>query len=410
MKNLISTENKKIVNDILTIVFAMLAVYFVLWAFTGNWVLNSNVYNSYSLQARRWLDGFLDLGQNYEHLELAIFEGKFFVSFPPFPSVVLLPFVLIFGTATPDHLITCVCGIIGAIYIYKIARHFEITSPLSIMLALLATVASNFLFVGANGGVWFIAQTMSFTFTTISLYFAINDNKNNGWLSLLFWAFAVGCRPMQIIYIPVLLYFLYFKAKGNIIKRLWWALPTLAVAIFYMWLNYSRFGSIIEFGHNYLPEFIESPEGQFSVSYILPNLQNMFKIPQLESFASGNFGKVAFPTFNGFAFYLVSPVFLLYFICFVKRIFNFKNIENKFLFFATPVLIAIHILLLCAHKTLGGWQFGNRYTIDFIPISMLGLCALFPKTKGLEKTSIAFLFFGMALNLVGSIAVYNFWI
>ena len=57
-----------------------------------------NPYNSYALQAARWLEGYLDLGQNYAHLEIASFGGKFFVSFPPFPSLVLLPLIPFFGT------------------------------------------------------------------------------------------------------------------------------------------------------------------------------------------------------------------------------------------------------------------------------------------------------------------------
>ena len=29
-----------------------------------------------------------------------------------------------------------------------------------------------------------------------------------------------------------------------------------------------------------------------------------------------------------------------------------------------PVMALIHVYILCAHKTLGAWQFGNRYLVD----------------------------------------------
>lgn len=101
---------------------ALLGTFWVIAAFTGQWPWQSNPYNSYALQTDSWLKGRLDLGQNYEWLELAIYQGKYFVSFPPFPSYVLIPFVVLFGTNTPDHLIALAVTIIGCIYAVKLYR------------------------------------------------------------------------------------------------------------------------------------------------------------------------------------------------------------------------------------------------------------------------------------------------
>ena len=70
-------------------VICPLAFLIVLWvaaSFTGHWATEENPYRSYALQACAWLDGRLDLGKDYPWLELAIYEGKYYVSFPPFPS------------------------------------------------------------------------------------------------------------------------------------------------------------------------------------------------------------------------------------------------------------------------------------------------------------------------------------
>ena len=85
-----STKQRKYKQamDVAALFLIVLAVHFVVAAFSGSWPWSSNSYNSYLLQTLSWLEGRLDLGQNYEWLELAIFEGKFFVSFPPFPSFV----------------------------------------------------------------------------------------------------------------------------------------------------------------------------------------------------------------------------------------------------------------------------------------------------------------------------------
>ena len=51
--------------------------------------LDANPYNSYALQAARWLEGHLDLAENYAHLEIASYGGRYFISFPPFSEVML---------------------------------------------------------------------------------------------------------------------------------------------------------------------------------------------------------------------------------------------------------------------------------------------------------------------------------
>ena len=48
-------------------------------------------YDSYTLQALAWREGKISLGQDYPHLELAVYEGDWYVSFPPVPSLVRRP-------------------------------------------------------------------------------------------------------------------------------------------------------------------------------------------------------------------------------------------------------------------------------------------------------------------------------
>lgn len=43
----------------------------------------TSVYNTYTLQALAWREGRTWLSQDYPHLELAIFDGRYYVSFPP---------------------------------------------------------------------------------------------------------------------------------------------------------------------------------------------------------------------------------------------------------------------------------------------------------------------------------------
>src|SRR5262249_39714971 len=67
-------------------------------------------FNHYALLADAWLHRRLDLGgpppAYTQFNDFARFQGRYYVSFPPFPAVLLAPIVALFGGAdrTPDGL------------------------------------------------------------------------------------------------------------------------------------------------------------------------------------------------------------------------------------------------------------------------------------------------------------------
>lgn len=393
------------VSVVLCIIFANSIIY----AFTGNGPFAANIYNSYSLQANAWLSGRLDLGRNYSHLEIALYNGKYFISFPPFPSVVLLPFALFFGTATPDALIVLFMAAVSGVYAFKLADIFLDNFNASFFLSLFVCVGSNFLFLSNSGAVWFMAQAFAFAFTLMSLYYACKKSGKGckPALSLFFLCCAMGCRPFQAVYLPVVLYLIYINKKLPLIqfikKIMLWAAPALILGVFYMLLNYARFGRIFEFGHNYLPEFQEAAHGQFSTHYLAENIKNLLRLPKLSG------GKITFEKFNGTAFWLVSPAFLSYAVLFVKRVFERKKmtLAERVIFFAVPFFILLHFLLLCLHRTMGGWHFGNRYTVDALPVLLLGIVSLKPDRKLFQLLNLPLLLFGAGINIAGTILLYN---
>ena len=399
-------------NDLLSfflIVCSLLAVYFVIWSFTGMWPWTKNYYNSYTLQACRWLQGHLDLGQNYSHLEIAEYNGKFFVSFPPFPSYVLLPFALLFGENTPDGWIALGVSILSAYYVWKLLAHFQKTGNSGIFYTVFVMLGSNMLFIGTNGWVWFFAQNLCFLLSVAALYYAL---QGNGYLSLGFWAGSVGCRPFNAIYGIILFLILSQKLTQEnpgakfrkILKEYWkWAIPPVLIAISYLLLNFFRFGNPLEFGHNYLPEFTQAAKGQFHPDYMKENLPLLFQWPKI-----GADGKLLYPKWNGMAFYLATPLF---FSCFLYTVYALcKKKEITLTVWLTFCLIAIHLLCLTAHKTMGGFQFGNRYTLDTLPYVLFALLNLAEPEDKLEKFQYPFAILGIALNVAGTIAVYNNWI
>lgn len=397
----------------LLVPLSVLAVVGVIAAFTGEWPWNGNPYNSYVLQADSWLRGRLDLinGENYSWLELAVYEGKYYVSFPPFPSYVMLPFVLVFGTAVPDHWIALAVMVTGAVYAVRLYKTLAVTPRQTEFFVLFLYLASGLLFVCINGYVWFIAQNMCFTLSLMSLFYAVRGK--GGW-ALALWACAVGCRPMVVLYLPVLGYILWkgWKEKGDgtgicslIRKRWYWGMGATLIALSYMILNYLRFGSVLEFGHNYLPEFTRTRTGQFHISYLAGNLKNLLRlpVPDQESHA------LQFPTDNGMAFWLAAPLFLTIAAAWLYAMIR-KRRQQMFLLILLPLLALLHVLFICSHRTLGGWHFGNRYLLDLLPYLFYGLLVWKPQGEWFARWNMPLFYLGLSLQLIGTAATYNHWI
>ena len=76
---------------------------------------------------------------------------------------------------------------------------------------------------------------------------------------------------------------------------------------------------------------------------------------------------------------------------------------------ALPSLSLICLFVLCSHRTLGGWQFGNRYLLDLMPWLFCGLALWKPDKAAFDKACIPLFGFGAAVNFAGTILAYNLW-
>lgn len=382
-------RKRKQAMDVAALFLIILAVHFVVGAFTGTWPWSGNAYNSYLLQTLSWLEGRLDLGQNYEWLELAIYQDKFFVSFPPFPSFVYLPFAIIFGDKTPEGWIAFFVMLLGAFFALRLAWHYLGTGAKAVFWSAFLYVGTNVLYVTLDAGVWFIAQSMALTLSLMAIFYAV---KGKGGLSLFFWGCSVGCRPLQVLYAPILLYILYRGLKKEhpdynlftmIKKRFYWAIPVCIVALSYMILNYARFGSIAEFGHNHLPCYNRDETRQFNLEYIKNNLPSLLRLPE-----KTDNGTLHFSIFNGNCIFLVSPIFASYFIYLIRKFIRKQKID-RFLLVNIPVMVCLHILALCAHDTMGGFHFGHRYINDTLAYVYLAVMMFAGTTETWKKKTTA---------------------
>lgn len=385
-------------------VVCLLAVLAVLWtlaSFTGHWPTEDNPYRSYALQACAWLDGRLDLGQDYPWLELAIAQDKYYVSFPPFPSVVLLPFAAVFGADTPDHWISIAFTLIGVVYAIRLYREITGEYAQAEQYVLYLFLGNGYLFIALQGWVWFMAQTMSFTFSLMALYYAVKRYTGRAFACL---ACAFGCRPMVAVYAPLLL-MLAVKSDGfrAFVRKGYRLIPACLIVTFYMALNAARFGNPLEFGHNYLPEFVRAEEGQFSLGYAMKHLNQLLRLPK----AGGKEGMLVYDTYDCMAFWLIAPITLSFFVAWLYALAK-KRKQYGLELAVLPLMLAVHLVIICCHRTLGGYQFGNRYIVDMLPYVFYGLLRWKPRRETL--LSIPLFMLGFSVNLIGTVATYNHWI
>lgn len=416
-----------------------------------------NANDSYTLQAMAWRDGRVALDKNYPWLELAVLnndyfennsmndyksykeyfydennqfieykDNEYYVSFPPFPSVPMYLLTFIFGENTPSNIISILYGIGAFVFAILIGRRFKYSYLHSICGAILITIASSTFFLLAaefpgSGSVWYMAQLLSLFLTTAAFYFIHGKNEKDIYAAFILLGFAVGCRPFQILYYFYFAYVILKKYNYKFVKTIKFYIPAAIIGICYMVYNYVRFGSIFEFGHNYLPEMMLAPDGQFNLSYITVNYKRMFfLLPEISG------GSVEFSDI-GFACWITNVIFIITFVTLIFSIKNYlskaSNVDNSskkktaninaiILF----ILIVIHFVLILMHKSLGMLQFGSRYTIDTFPATLVLLTKIMkPIIKKKKSATKCILYYvcivcilgGTILNVSATLNYFN---
>ena len=337
---------------------SLLALALVLYhSLAGGTLLSPNVYDSYLLQAQNWLEGraYIEGGESHPWLELAVFEGRYYLSFPPVPSVLaLLPAALGLSLGNLWQALWALAALAGVYLCFWRAGH----APRACAFwALFATLSANFFWLACSGGVWFQAQVLNFAFTVWGLFFWLKKQYAPAFFLL---ALAVGCRPFTALFAVVLWLGAALGAAKE--RRLAaFTAPPAAVALALGWYNFIRFGNPFEFGHSYLPEFVRDG-GQFTLENFWQNLWNVLRPVTLTSSL-----ELSFSTFNGFCLFIASPIFLLWAVDIVRAAAKKRLAPRDLL---APALALITLAALCLHRTMGGWQFGARYTVDLIPLAL----------------------------------------
>jgi len=378
-----------------------LACYAVLAGFSGQRFLRQSDAPHFVYQAQAWLDGRLDLdpsvlpnledwacvrevGGEKVRCEGPVRPGdKWYVSFPAFPSVVMLPFVALNGYQFNDTSFGVFVAALAVAFFYSLLRLLQRSGESGrdekedIALALLLPFGTLFFYCAIRGEVWFSAEVMGVLFTALYLRHATLARRPV--LAGLFFSMATLTRT------PLLFSGVYFVLecfapgpgtrrdqlrrvladRALLVEKLrkvgLFAAGAAPLALLAAAYNFVRFGSLGEFGHRFLYNNRVNADidryGLFNPVYLARNLQAAFL--DLPKVSLSPF-RLEYDPF-GMSLLLTLPI--LVFILFPR--------ERRRLRWPLWITVAACAVPGFFYQNTGYMQFGFRFSLDYTPHLLL---------------------------------------
>lgn len=355
-------------------------------------------WNHYVYLADAFLHGHLYISNILT--ELAPWNGRYFVVYPPMPAILLMPFVAIFGTTFYQPLLSILLGAINASLVYVIFLKLFKDTRLSFWISILYAFGTMQWYHAEVGSSWYLAHIVALFFLWLSLLEIITKQR------LFIIGLLIGSAYLARIPTILAVFFVPFYLKEKFIGKnlgqinfynffllVLGLLPALCLNALY---NFLRFGRLDDFAYSL---YLQSqslaikqsvfPHGFFSIYYIPDRLKDIF----LSHPVFVNHPPFIVPSLYAMALYIVTPAFfLILFASFKKRL-----VYSSLL---TTVIISIPILIKGGS---GFTQFGFRYGLDFLPFLLIMTASGFKNRFNLCSKSLIIL--SILINLWGVIMI-----
>lgn len=359
----------------------------------------------FNLLSEAFLRGQLYLDRPPVNYDLTQHAGRWYVPFPPLPALLLLPWVALAGDGQAN---TVLFGaIVGAA---NVALAFALLQALTwrgwsaldlvgnLWLTLLFGAGSVHWYMATLGTVWFLGQICAATFVLAALWAAVATG------SPLLAGALLACgmlgRPNLALCYPLLLgigaQHLCFRLNRFAMRRMsWWAVRAVApgaIAIgLLLWYNAARFGSLGDFGYlsqNVAPElaFDLQTYGQFNLRYVSHNLWAMLLAGPVWKAET----RQILPTIDGMSLLFTTPA-LLYLA---------NACRPARLTVGAWVALVLLLLPLLTYYNTGWWQFGYRFSLDFMAPALVLLALAAGPRVGWRLGLLILL--GVAVNAWGT--------
>ncbi|MEE9617238.1 MAG: hypothetical protein V3T90_09560 [Anaerolineae bacterium] len=341
--------------------------------------------------AESFLHGHLDLIHTpASPYDLTPFEGRWYVSFPPLPALLMLPLVALRGMVVSDVAFSVVLGAFNVSLFYAVLARSGIGDPkFGIWLCLLMGLGTPLWYCAALGSVWYTAHVVAVTCLCLYALEALGRNRpilTGLWLGLGFLA-----RAPVLLAFPLTLTLRLQRARNLrdatrslLLLALGMAPALLGQAAY----NWARFGSPLEFGYRWMnsPGSLlerQATWGQFSLHFLPENLYTLLIRPPLVSLAPLRIK----PDPWGMGLLLTCPALLLALPTLAKvangsgdgttpdgrRCFWPERCCQTFARVRLGLWLSIVLVQLPSllYFNTGSYQFGYRFALDWLPLGLL---------------------------------------
>jgi hypothetical protein len=350
----------------------------------------------------------------------ARFRGRWYVSFPPLPALLILPAVAVWGTAVWDRLFWAIVAGFGPMFVYLLLRYLRLSGRSGrsvandLVLTALFAFGTVYYFTAVQGTTWFAAHLVCNSALALYLFFAIGARKPflaGLFLGLCFLTRVFVARAGIFFVVevlsqarrstavepsadthPLLRAFQWLMGvRWGLVWRplIVFAVPLALITGGMLWVNILRFDDPFEFGHTYLQikwSYRIGKWGLLNYHYLAQNLAVFLAaLPWINSVAP--FIKISR---HGLALWFTTPQLLL--VLWPKRV-------TATMVGLTLSVAVIALIDLCYQNS--GWvQFGYRFSLDYL-VMIFVLLALGGRRFG--PIFHLLLVFAFAVNCFGAL-------
>jgi hypothetical protein len=309
------------------------AVAFVVYYYAGEGQAGNpggSPYNNFVILGDALLEGHVDIHDGAalrSYMEMDIRDGKHYIIPPPWPAVLMLPGVAIWGREFDQTLFSAVIGAVTAGVVFLISRRLSDKLETQLWLTTLVIFGTVFWYAAANGGVWFFSHTVAVLFLFLAIFFTLV--RRQPLVAGLCLGAAFWTRQSTLLTLPFFLIMfsdLWLKPAEEGLKP-WQRLDLhplfqlgsgLSVFLVLSFLyNYWRFETPLDASQHYLPENVKQEpwfnHGPFDVRYISRHVVSAFESMPVVTSAK----PYVLVSLSGMAIWATTPA---YFIAFFNRV------------------------------------------------------------------------------------------
>lgn len=314
---------------------------------------------------------------------------RFYCGYPPLPAAVLTPFVLLFGPTPQLRLVCVLLSVFNALIFYQCLIRVperlgqsSFTANGRFMLALLFALGTATWDSAARTGDWHMAHATAMTAMLLALREYAGSNRPA--VVGLFAGLAILARPTTAF---ASLFFAFphiRRSRLGELARL--AVGPIAAVLLLVIYNYARFGSLTEFAYDRMilhgqgKQLMET-HGQFNPVFVLRNFFWFFLAPPAGR-EDGAFPWLGYDP-RGLSLFVATPAMIYLFAALVQI--RQKTVVRH----AAGAALCCLIPLLLYYNS-GYWQFGHRFSMDYLPsLMILLIVGMGPRPSRLAYSLIA---------------------